>query len=270
MADRTLNEEDLKVVSDMKDPMWLPTLQLRLLDRVILETRNAWLNDRLIAAGMLLLKKYFTEIGGFCDPVMVDALRCHFANQTFVQVLYTGSNHWITASNINCNPGTVRVYDGMQNVPSVCVKKQLAAICQVKESWLAIQLMNVDRQKVQGDCGLLAMAHATSLCMGQDPVNFVYAQEKMRQHFMDCLMLGKVQPFPVASNRTVRKSVSVMVREKVYCICRQIFIRGQRMIDCKSCKEWYHPACTALSDSAFDEAAENREKHYVCPICVKT
>jgi hypothetical protein len=114
MADRTPNEDDLQAVSDMTDQVWLPGLQLRVSDRVTLEMRNAWLNDRLIAAGMLLLKKHFTEIGGCSDPVLVAALRCHFANQTFVQGLYTGSNHWITASNRNCSPGTVRVYDAMQ------------------------------------------------------------------------------------------------------------------------------------------------------------
>jgi hypothetical protein len=219
MADGTLNEDDLQAVSDMKDPVWLPGLHLRVSDRVTLETRNAWLNDRLIAACMLLLKKHFTEIGGCIDPVMVDALRCLFPNQTFVQVLYTGSSHhWITALNIHRSPGTVRVYDGMQDMPSVSVKKQIAAICQMKKSSLVIQLMNVNRQNIQGDCDLLAIAHATSLFVGQDPVNVVYDQENLRQHFLYCLEM--VWLFPTSVTSTVRKSISVLVREKVYCKCR--------------------------------------------------
>jgi hypothetical protein len=114
-----------------------------------------------------------------------------------------------------------------KNMPSVSVKKLIAAIYQVKKSSLVIQLMNVDRQKIQEDCGLLAMAYATSLCVGQAPVNVVYDQEKLRQHFMDSLMSGKVKPFPVASNRIILKSVSVLVREKVDCICRQISVGSE-------------------------------------------
>jgi hypothetical protein len=266
LAEETLNEDDIHQVSDSEDPEWKSELFLRQSDKEILQKHNEWLNDRLMYAAMLLLKDQFKHIHGFRDPIMVSALRCNFPGDVFVQVVFHGSDHWITVSNMHCRPGVVRIYDSMHLFLSVTVKQQLAALCQSSEAVLTMQSMNVARQVGTGDCGLLAIAYATSLCLGQDPVNVIYEQNKLRPHYLNCLNNGRMETFPVIVKRTVRNPVAFQIAERVHCICRQLYVRGCRMIQCNSCHTWYHAACIALSDSAFSQAAEQTQ--FSCQLCI--
>ena len=193
------------------------------------------------------------------------SLRCNFEGKTFVQVIYNGSHHWVAATNKNCRQGVFLVYDSLRLLLNVDVKQQLAAMCHAPTPALEVQSMNVTRQAGSGDCGLLALAYATSVCLGQDPVNLVYDQENLRKHFLKCVNDDKITAFPICCNRTVRKPVAFTATERLYCVCRQIYVRGQHMIQCQSCHNWYHAACLSLSDSAFADAAEKTQ--YICQRC---
>ena len=46
------------------------------------------------------------------------------------------------------------------------------------------------------DCGLFAIAFATELAYGNDPVRVSYVQSAMRDHLLLCLEQGKMEPFP--------------------------------------------------------------------------
>lgn len=265
MAEKTLSEDEINILSDDKNTMWIPYLFLTNMDKAILDTPNEWLNDRLIFAGMPLLKKEYTHIAGFMDPVM----RCNFKGQTFVQVVHNQSAHWLTATNIDCPVGVVRVYDSLHFAPNLCVKQALALMCHTTKSLLELQSMDVARQVGSADCGLLALAYATSLCLGQDPVNVTYDQMHIRSHFLQCILDGKMTAFPGICNRTVRKPIAFTTSIKIYCSCRHIYVKGQRMIQCHACREWYHATCINLSDSAFAEAAEETDYRYICKNCFK-
>lgn len=267
--DVTVEEYDPNEVEIENDPVWIPSLYLRMSDQAILEEEGVWLNDRLVTAAMIMLRKQFAEVAGLSDTVLASALRFHYPERMFVQVLHNGRDHWLTATNKNCKAGVVRVYDSKHELPNAHVRKQIAAMAQTRQSVLVLQSMNVDRQKLKGSCGLLAVAYAASLCMGQDPVNIVYTHAVLRRHLKDCVIAGSLQPFPVDKFRTVRKCISFEVKEKVYCTCRQIYAKDADMIECRHCKGWYHPKCIALSDSAFAIACANREDSFCCPNCVK-
>lgn len=266
MADKTLSEDELNAVTDDYDTIWIASLHLRNTDKAILDAPNEWLNDRLIFGGLSLLKKDYSHIAGFMDPVMLQAMRCHFKGQTFVQILHNGSNHWLTATNMDCPVGIVRVYDSLHFAPNQCVKQALALMCHTDKCFLEIQLMDVARQIGSADCGLLALAYATSLCMGQDPVNVMYEQKIIRRHFLECIVSGKMTAFPVNCNRTLRKPISFTTSIQIYCSCRQIYVKGQRMIQCNACDEWYHATCMNLSENAFAQAAD--ETNYICHKCI--
>ena len=270
-ADTTLDEEALhealNAPDDTEDPLWIPELYLHQSDRTVLETEKEWLNDRIIYAGQLLIRQICPDVGGLSDPLLAEALRLHCKGKVFCQVLYNGSHHWITASSKNCSKNVVRVYDGMHQVPSVAIKQQIAALCLSSEPTLDIQCMNVERQRGGFDCGLLALAYATSICMDQDPVNVVYEQTRLRAHLLNCIVAQKITLFPVNSYRSVRKPISFSSRDKIYCSCRQLYVPGQGMIQCSSCHEWFHATCSALSDSAFDKAVQDKRQSYLCSAC---
>ena len=51
------------------------------------------------------------------------------------------------------------------------------------------------------DCGVLAIAVATSLCFGEDPTVARWEQAKMCAHLITCLEAEKMTPFPKDSNK---------------------------------------------------------------------
>ena len=55
--------------------------------------------------------------------------------------------------------------------------------------------MNIQKQQGFKDCGLFAIANATSICYGDDPMALVYEQHGMRQHLLNCLEKGEMTTF---------------------------------------------------------------------------
>jgi len=61
-----------------------------------------------------------------------------------------------------------------------------------------VEFTSVNMQVQEGnvDCGLFAIAVATDLAYGNDPVNIIFEQKKMRNHIFENLESGLLQPFP--------------------------------------------------------------------------
>jgi len=58
-------------------------------------------------------------------------------------------------------------------------------------------LEKTQQQENNTDCGLYAIAFATDLCHGIDPVGLLYAAgSELRCHFLKCLQEGCLTPFP--------------------------------------------------------------------------
>ena len=73
---------------------------------------GGWLNDKVIYAGMQLLKATFPHLSGFQYP-MLQVTKCfNIQRRTeFIQCLNVAGMHWITIEMVGCTHGTVRVYD---------------------------------------------------------------------------------------------------------------------------------------------------------------
>ena len=66
----------------------------------------------------------------------------------------------------------------------------------------------------------------------------------MRTHFIECVMNGKLTPFPsemIRRARLVRKE-----KVKLYCDCRQPENGKENMAYCATCKKWYHQTCQTI------------------------
>ena len=87
----------------------------------------------------------------------------------FVQVLNVAASHWILISTINCPPGVVNVYDSGGRYTTSRNKKEIAALLQTGKDTITLHYMNVQHQVGVSDCGLFALAFATSLCHAIDP-----------------------------------------------------------------------------------------------------
>ena len=63
---------------------------------------------------------------------------------------------------------------------------------------------SVDMQVQEGniDCGLFAIAVATDFAYGNDPANVIFEQNRMRNHVLENLESGSLQPFPRLEQNT--------------------------------------------------------------------
>ena len=111
-------------------------------------------------------------------------------------------------------------------------------------STLKLRKLPVQQQCGTLDCGLFAVAYAVEVCMGNSPA-VSFDQKRMRFHLYACLSDGVMSPFPKMSRareylpRPTDRSLNV----KVYCLCKLPEEYDSFMIECESCRQWYHCSC---------------------------
>ncbi|PFX16880.1 hypothetical protein AWC38_SpisGene18817 [Stylophora pistillata] len=168
---------------------------------------KGWLTDSGIHAAQQLLKIQFPHIDGLNDSDIIKADLVTPAISEFTQIVNTGMN-WICLL-----------------VVEVTVSNQ-----------------KVQQQKGNSDCGFFAIAFATTLCFGRDPVEMKYDQPLLRVHYIKCLESLKMTPFPTPDKRVpMLKSVSKAVGP-IYCTCKTPD-DGEHYMECYMYHEWFHPEC---------------------------
>lgn len=222
-----------------------------------------WLNGRVIEASQILLKQAYDHIGGLQTPLLGQTLQFDIVTASMVQILHSGGNHWLTVSTVDVDsPATVRVFDSLSSPLPEHTKQQIAAILNTSEPQIKIEFANVQTQPNLRDCGLFAVANALAICAGQSPENLLFDVKSMRGHLAKCLGNGKLQPFPARQRRTPRsrRQTEFLL---IYCSCRQIESRGDEMIACDKCGEWFHRACHSVPIADWNDAYF----HWTCPCC---
>ena len=114
----------------------------------------------------------------------------------FIQILHTGSDHWVCISSIGCFPWTVNLYDSLfHDVISQEIEDQTNDL--LGGSLVALDFVSVQQQTNDSDCGVVAIAFATSLAFGTDPKHVTFDTCRMRPHLAACLKDKKLSMFPV-------------------------------------------------------------------------
>ena len=103
---------------------------------------NEWLNDKHIMAAQALLKAH-SSVGGLQSPQLGKRLSFNIVNGEMVQILHSGSHHWVTASTIGTEPGHVRIYDSLYSDLSFSTKEQIAAIVCSSGPKITLEYANV-------------------------------------------------------------------------------------------------------------------------------
>ena len=140
-------------------------------------------------------------------------------------------------------------------------RMQVASIMSTKESEITFKIHKVQYQKGSDDCGLFAIAYATDLAYGNDPVSCRYKQKELRAHFLDCLKKKEIVPFP-------RDVICPTIKSKcehvsVHCSCRLPDNGEEKMAQCGKCSIWYHQSCEEISDTVFELST----KSWLCSKC---
>ena len=168
---------------------------------------NGSLTDSEIHAAQQLLKAQFPYLDGLNDPDILSGDLVTPAVTEFVQIINTGG-HWVCLSTIGCTNGHVKVYDSMGTSPSPKVITNSCQMLFYNGKKVTVSNQKVQRQQGASDCGLFAIAFATSLCFGNDPQEIAYDQPLLRSHFIACLEDHKMKPFP-RTDRRVQRHLSV-------------------------------------------------------------
>ena len=140
-----------------------------------------------------LLKKQFLIFGGLQDIALSEhyGLDVVKKDKPFIQVLYNGSAHWICVFNSDRNRSennTCYILDSLSRGKiTKNVEKKICALLLCKEPVIKVVINSVQQQANGVDCGVFAIAYATSLAFGENPTLCSYNMPLMRQHLVNCL-----------------------------------------------------------------------------------
>ena len=106
----------------------------------------------------------------------------------------------------------------------------------------SISLVNqkVQKQSNSNDCGLFAIAFATTLCHGGNPSKTRYDQTALKKHLVNCLESLEVTLFPETSTQVPWHTT--VGHNTIYCLCRMPNDKTE-YVQCAGCDDWYHPRC---------------------------
>ena len=207
------------------------------------------LDGDVIDTAQKLLLKQFPQVGGLQPTHLYQINKLSRTNG--IQIHHTGMYHWVTTTTLKCaKPCRVRVMDSRW-----CGRLTRDMEIQISQiygdgkpsSSLTYELCPVQQQSGGKDCGLFAIAFATEVAYGGDPVIVSYQQAEMRSHLLSCFEKGELQLFPRA-----QRSASVCSRQ-ILCIktyCCGLPESYCDMIECEVCFNWYHFRCVLVKKKA--------------------
>ena len=164
--------------------------------------------------------------------------------ESICQVVHNGFGHWLTVTNIGAESAAeVMVYDSLYPSISMFMQKQIATLLHTSQKEIKVNIMNMQVQSGTCDCGLFAIATATSLVNGVHPGAVTFKQSEMRRHLYDCFRSGRLTSFPVLKSRRAVSKIKYTESFPVYCTCRMIELPSR---ECTNCLEWFHVDCQCL------------------------
>ncbi|KAK6179252.1 hypothetical protein SNE40_011655 [Patella caerulea] len=166
------------------------------------------LNDDIIHAAQLLLKKQFPGIHGLQDPNhapvktgmnLTSPLKFNPVEEPCAQIHHNGRNHWVTS--IKDSPDSdILLLDSAyyKDTITASLQIQFQQIYRTNMPKLSVTIPRVPKQLNKYDCGVYAIAFLTEYCfrnyLGEYKISF--KTEQMRPHLVKCLSRGKMSPFP--------------------------------------------------------------------------
>ena len=171
-----------------------------------------WLNDNIIHAAQLILKKQFGDISDFMVPQLGDRKQLFnpvLPNTPFIQILNVDRSHWITVSNIDIvnkshSNDAVSVYDS--GSPARVTWNVKAAICSIMKPKCDTLHFDLVNTMPQPNGSNFAVACATELAHRFDPALCFWDCSCMSSHLMECLTK---HASPVASSEDFHLQVEL-------------------------------------------------------------
>ena len=101
-------------------------------------------------------------------------------------------------SNIACSKNEIKIFDSVFTSTDAETHKIIVNLLQMTKN-PKFTCAKIQRQIGTNDCGLFAIAVATSIAFGLNPVGVHFQQREMRHHLLGCFQKGQRTLFPTIS-----------------------------------------------------------------------
>jgi hypothetical protein len=117
----------------------------------------------------------------------------------WLQLIHNGSNHWVCVAKGFSQPNHVLVYDSMPSTPwkNDHILSCMSSLLYTQEKKMTYIVKSCQRQSNGYDCGVFAIAFATSLANGEDPASRLYNPKKLRAQLFG---FGNLNAISIGSN----------------------------------------------------------------------
>lgn len=226
--------------SNEKQNVWVKIEKLLLTEKDKFDIANGRrISDVHISAAQLLLRASFPHLNGL--QATCYQLTKHLDNVTnFIQVLHVNKNHWAVVSSTPPHPPHndsqcpyVNYYDSSYSKMPENAERIISFLLAGNSiNKLTVNCIPISKQTGSSDCGLYAIAVATSLAHGIDPQTQDFRQNEMRQHLIQCISNKKMTVFPII--RTKHNIVTSFYQTVIYCcpLCKKED-GGSKMVQCE-------------------------------------
>lgn len=147
---------------------------------------------------MKILNLQHPEIDGLYCSTLGGSLEFPGATgHRWLQIVHDGANHWLLVAKGFTLPEHVLVYDSS---PEVNVRQHvlsyMASLLQTPKPTMTYVVWGCQKQGNSFNCGVFAIAFATSLANGQDPSEILYDPTKLRDHLRTYIDTEVFPSFP--------------------------------------------------------------------------
>ena len=141
--------------------------------------------------------RQFPDICGLQDTVTIPYkhLCKPMGSSDSVQIINeAGKSHWITS---RMQDNQIFIYDSIKNLNITGLSiDATVALQNLHGDVKSVSFPDVSQQQGSKDCGLFAIAFATSICFGEPPEKVNFRQFLMRKHLHNCLTSRTMSLFP--------------------------------------------------------------------------
>ncbi|XP_071979424.1 uncharacterized protein [Engystomops pustulosus] len=157
---------------------------------------SGMLDDDIISMALEILQSQFDNFDGLQPPAAL-LVPGYSVVKKAVQIHYDVERaHWLTTCFDN---GKILVADSISTSNlSPSIKQQICNIYStvVPEPLRNLTFLNVDQQRNFYDCGVFTIAFAVEFLTTNGEPTARFQHEKMRDHLISCLQMGKISGFP--------------------------------------------------------------------------
>ena len=165
------------------------------------------INDATMNVFQKLIKAANPTTVGLEDTIL--GQKKHFSvhrSTPFVQILHTGSAHWVVISTYGCDANEVVLVDTLfRGRITLKLKHQICEILYSTLPEIKVKVAPVQQQGASLDCGPFAIAYANFIAQNKcDPSHVSFDQSKLRSHMLKILKDNKISDFPISANNVKR------------------------------------------------------------------